>query len=98
MIDYSKENNLHLFGVFDGHGGREVAQFTKNHYGELLRSNENFKSKKYDAALVDSFLQIDEELVKDWGRDEIATMKRANPPNKSPLMKILGDSLTKEGN
>ena len=41
--DYCQENNLALFGVFDGHGGKEVAHFTKNHLGELLRSTENFK-------------------------------------------------------
>jgi serine/threonine protein phosphatase PrpC len=29
MLDYNKENKLALFGVFDGHGGKEVAIFTK---------------------------------------------------------------------
>jgi serine/threonine protein phosphatase PrpC len=29
MLDYSKDNKLALFGVFDGHGGKEVAIFTK---------------------------------------------------------------------
>lgn len=43
MLDYSPDNKLSLFGVFDGHGGKEVAHFTKNHLGELLRSTENFK-------------------------------------------------------
>lgn len=43
MKDYDVDNNLALFGVFDGHGGKEVAHFTKNHLGELLRSNESFK-------------------------------------------------------
>ena len=75
-----------------------MAQFTRNHFGELLRSGESYKQKKYDAALVESFLKIDEELTKDWGRDEIANMKRKNPPNKSPLMKILGDGMHKDGN
>ena len=97
MKDYDHDNNLALFGVFDGHGGREVAHFTRNHLGELLRSSESFKSKKYDDALTESFFKIDEELTKDWGRDEIANMKRKNPPNKSPLMKILGDGLGKDG-
>lgn len=64
----------------------------------MLRSSENFKSKKYDAALVESFFKIDEELTKDWGKDEIANMKRKNPPNKSPLMKILGEGMQKDGN
>lgn len=48
---------------------------------------------------MESFFKIDEELTKDWGKEEIANMKRKNPPNKSPLMKILGDGgVGKEGN
>jgi serine/threonine protein phosphatase PrpC len=30
-------------------------------------------------------------LEKEPGREEIATMKRQNPPNKAPLFKLLGD-------
>lgn len=60
-------------------------------------SSESYKQKKYDAALVETFFRIDEEISKDWGREEIASMKRSNPPNKSPLMKILGDGLGREG-
>jgi serine/threonine protein phosphatase PrpC len=29
MLDYNKDHKLSLFGVFDGHGGKEVAIFTK---------------------------------------------------------------------
>ena len=47
---------------------------------------------------MESFFKIDEELTKDWGKDEIANMKRKNPPNKSPLMKILGEGMQKDGN
>ena len=28
----------HLFGVFDGHGGQEVAKFTKSRYEQILKS------------------------------------------------------------
>ena len=27
-----------FFGVFDGHGGQEVARFTEKHYADVLRS------------------------------------------------------------
>jgi hypothetical protein len=48
-------------------------------------------------ALRDSFLKIDEDLCKDWGREEIANMKRKNPPNKSPLLKTLVDAFGNGG-
>ena len=38
-------------------------------------------------------MKIDEELEKDTGKEELAVMKRKCPPNKSPLFKILGETL-----
>jgi serine/threonine protein phosphatase PrpC len=37
-----------LFGVFDGHGGREVAVYCSMHYEKLLEDsyNEEFKSNE----------------------------------------------------
>ena len=32
-----------MFGVFDGHGGGEVAKYTKTHFEELLREVEEYK-------------------------------------------------------
>ena len=65
--------------------------------GDFIIANEHYKDRKYDNALKEAFFKIDEELEKDWGRDEIAAMKRKNPPNKTPLMKILGGDNGKEG-
>lgn len=42
-------------------------------------------------ALKRSFLRVDEELERENGKEELATMKKANPPNKAPLFKLLGD-------
>ena len=61
--------------------------------GNCIKMSENYKAKKYDEALRDAFLRIDVDLEQDWGREEIANMKRKEPPNKSPLFKLLGDSL-----
>lgn len=33
---FNNNNNEALFGVFDGHGGREVAVFSNKHYEEIL--------------------------------------------------------------
>ena len=58
-LNYNGDNKLALFGVFDGHGGKEVAHFTKQHLGECIRISDNYKARKYDEALRDSFLRID---------------------------------------
>lgn len=88
-MDFSP--NQAVFGVFDGHGGREVAHYTERHYCDFLRESENYKKGNYEAALKESFLKVDEELEKETGKEELATMKRKNPPNKAPLFKLLGD-------
>jgi protein phosphatase 1G len=51
-----------VFGVFDGHGGAEVAQYVKKHFIETLIKNENFKNKNYKVALIENFIKMDEMM------------------------------------
>ena len=37
-------NDVSIFGVFDGHGGAEVALFVKKHFIPSLLKNESFIS------------------------------------------------------
>ena len=80
-----------MFGVFDGHGGKEVAQYCKSHWLEILQDREEFKNENYLESLRLSFLGVDEKLNA-GGLEEVAEMKRKNPPNKSPLLKILTEA------
>lgn len=80
-----------LFGVFDGHGGREVAFYTEQHYRDFLKKTPGYESNNIELGLKQSFLKVDEELEKESGKEELAAMKRKNPPNKAALFKLLGD-------
>lgn len=80
--------------MFDGHGGREVAKYSQSHFEDCLKSQSHFASKDYKEALRLSFLEVDKRL-NNGGLEEVADMKRKNPPTKSPLMKILADSMKK---
>ena len=46
-IAYCNLNNtgVSVFGVFDGHGGKEVALFVKNHFKDELVKLQSFRSK-----------------------------------------------------
>jgi len=41
-ISLGAQKSLNLFGVFDGHGGKEISQFVSNHFSEELLQNKNF--------------------------------------------------------
>lgn len=52
-----------LFGVFDGHGGKEVAEYVKSNFKKEFIKNEKFKQGKYPDALRETFLKIDSDLM-----------------------------------
>ncbi|MCQ2820446.1 MAG: protein phosphatase 2C family protein, partial [archaeon] len=51
-----------VFGVLDGHNGKEIANFVKEHFVEHLTTNENFKNYKYEIGLREAFLSLDKSL------------------------------------
>lgn len=64
-----------LFGVFDGHGGKEVARFVAAHLPDLLNSLQSYRTGNLDTALSESFLKMDELLIKSEFRDELNALK-----------------------
>lgn len=63
--------NVHAFGVFDGHGGKEVAQWVKKKFSEELAKNKNFKSGNYQKALLENFLRMDTLMQEPQGKNEL---------------------------
>ena len=48
-----------VFGVFDGHGGKEVSIYVKEKFCEELVKLEEFKSRNYGEALRVCFRRMD---------------------------------------
>mmetsp|Transcript_10618 Transcript_10618/g.12177 ORF Transcript_10618/g.12177 Transcript_10618/m.12177 type:complete len:300 (+) Transcript_10618:58-957(+) len=71
IAKYEIAPDVHIFGVFDGHGGKEVAKFVASHFVEELTACDAFKSKNYEKALVDTFLKMDVMLASPAGVKEI---------------------------
>jgi protein phosphatase 1G len=60
LMDY--DDDMSLFGVFDGHGGAEVAEYAVEMLPSLIK-NELFKQGEYEKALVKAFMDFDASLV-----------------------------------
>jgi serine/threonine protein phosphatase PrpC len=54
---------VHLFAVFDGHGGKEVAIYCERHMPKMLLASDDFHKQNYEVALRQLFLKIDMQLV-----------------------------------
>jgi len=96
-VNYMGNKNKALFGVFDGHGGREVAIFCQNHYEEILSKDMAMEGKgEQQEWLRQSFLKVDDEIRTPAGQDEIGDLRRDQPPKKPAILNILGEATNKE--
>jgi protein phosphatase 1G len=67
----SLPGEISIFGVFDGHGGSEMALFVKKHFIPTLLKNQAFLSQDYESALYQTFLAMDELIQTQEGQTEI---------------------------
>lgn len=66
---------VHLFAVFDGHGGREVARFCALKFGDTLKANKKFGEARYGEALQETFLAMDRMLEEPGAQQELQGLK-----------------------
>eukprot|EP00899_Mesostigma_viride_P009388 jgi/Mesvir1/18450/Mv14305-RA.1 len=60
-----------FFGVFDGHGGKEVAQFCARHMQPSLVRSKSYRENRIQEALEVAFLRMDKLLMTEEGRREL---------------------------
>lgn len=73
-IQISDGSKAMLFSVFDGHGGKEVANYSKENFTEILKNVEAFKAGNYKEALIEAFRVIDSQIKdKEYGMDTGST-------------------------
>lgn len=64
-FNFGGKKDAAFFGVYDGHGGHKFAEYCSQHLHETLKSDRNFRSKKYEVALKNTFLGLDKKLHED---------------------------------
>ena len=95
-IQLGEKKNIDIFGVFDGHGGKEISQFVSNHFIDELVKNKNLEND-FSQALKETFIKMDEimttpesiEEIKKYARlskeaDDLQTKKE--PPNSQMVL------------
>jgi protein phosphatase 1L len=60
--DLGGHKGINLYGVFDGHGGHQAADFCVDRLPNILSKEKDFP-KNLQRALVSSFLKVDDEFV-----------------------------------
>lgn len=69
------DENTSFFAVFDGHGGKEVALYAGRHLPQILKDTKSYKEKNdLKAALVESFMKIDEVMKDKTNAQELAEL------------------------
>jgi len=70
------DTKISIFGICDGHGGKEVSTYISNHFIEYLLKNENFQNKNYENALRETFLLLDKSLLTEEAKKELLEISK----------------------
>ena len=70
------EKKIDIFGLFSGEGGPEVAKYITNIFPEKLKGNNNFKEGKYSEALKETFIDVDNSLNSEKGKNELKKIEK----------------------
>jgi len=88
-----------VFGVWDGHGGKEVALFCKNHYVDELQKLKEFKEENFPAALVRINHHIDNMLRLGVHGDELRSLTEKPKGSVQEMQSKIKDKMSSaEGN
>ena len=74
-VSKGEKKDIDVFGVFDGHGGKEISKFVSNHFLDELVANKNLPSDM-SLALKETFIKMDEIMQTKEGIEEIKKYSR----------------------
>ena len=80
------EKNASLFGILDGHGGSIISEFVSVNFKNILIRLNSYKNGKYEKALIETFLIMD-ELLKNKKINNFIYTTHNSKDNKLPNVK-----------
>merc|ERR1740130_417162 len=82
------DDQVSLFGVFDGHGGRGVSRFVARELPGIIKETEGWQGKDYQKALEQAFVKVDDLLRADSGRKAVEELDRPDPDKPKRLLQV----------
>jgi protein phosphatase 1G len=74
-VSLGEKKDIDVFGVFDGHGGKEISKFVSNHFAKELEINKNVGTDM-SLALKETFIKMDEIMQTPDSIEEIKKYAR----------------------
>jgi len=74
ITDLHLTDQISLFGVYDGHGGKEVSNYIAKNLLSILKANENFKKGLLAEAISETYLEIDKRMATKEGKLELHSL------------------------
>ena len=96
-IGLGDKQQFSIFGVFDGHGGKEVSQFVKAHFSQELMNNANFKKGEIKLGLKETFLKMDDLMRTSEGKIELSGFAKISREEDEEQDKKLGNTQSQMG-
>lgn len=96
ITTYLPDGNA-VFGVFDGHGGKEVSIFVKDRFCDELQKLQSYKDKKFEEALKECFRKMDEILESEEGEKALKDIQ-ARGESPDPFSGAMGGDLNQIAN
>ena len=75
--------NINIFGLFDGHSGKEISQYLSNNFIQELLKNNNFQNGEYNQALIDTFKNVDISLRTEEINNKLLINSKQNKERKN---------------
>lgn len=84
-LDIGPSGHTQLFGVFDGHGGNEVAKYVGAHFTEEFLKNPNYIKNDIKKALEENYQKMDTLMLEKEGRDELIAEYKKSKEESSKI-------------
>ena len=102
FLESNEKKFMNIFGIFDGHGGREVPKYLQAHFLECLNKNKNFLTDKYKEGITETFFELDRRFTTKEAQEELVKYSEEFKPEKEKELNEINDlcspneKLTKE--